>query len=157
MPMNALFFVKKSFQGILLAACCCLCVGMSAPAYAESVYENQPPMNDADMVSFIKLLPQFRAWAASQKDASHPSTVDGKADFTYSDAAAEWVKMHNLEPKRFFFVMGKAAAALYLVSEGLGPHSPKPKDMPSVSQGDINLVQKHLPKLLEAGSDTPPL
>ncbi len=142
---------------VALCVLCVLCVFGSSAAYGQSVYENQAPITDTELVSFIKLLPQFRAWAASSKEMAHPSFKDGKADFVYSEAAATWIQTRGFEARRFFSVMGRAAAALYIISEGISPQSAKPKDMPSVSQTEINLVQKYLAQLLEAGSDAPPL
>ncbi len=157
MQNTALLYVQKCARRTILWVLCAVCLLGAAPAFAKNVYENQAPITDTELVSFIKLLPQFRAWAASSKEVAHPSLTDGKADFVYSDAAAQWVQTRGFEPKRFFSVMGKAAAALYLISEGAGPDHVKPKDMPHVVQSEIDLVHKHLSQLLEAGSDAPRL
>ena len=53
----------------------------------------------------------------------------------------------------FFSVMGKAAAAMYYISEDIELNSPRPKSMPSITQEELNLVNKHLTQLLKAGSD----
>ncbi len=126
-------------------------------AAAQSVYDNQGPIAETELLSFIKLLPQFRAWAVSSKEVAHPSYVDGKAGFTYSEATAKWIETRGFEPKRFFTVMGRSAAALFMISEGAATQDKRPKDMPSVTESEINLVQKHLKQLLEAGSDAPRL
>ncbi len=157
MQNKALLSVQKGVCCVILGSLCLFSALGTVSAHAQSVYDNQAPMTDTELVTFIKLLPQFRAWATTHQDESHPSIIDDKADFTYSEAAAQWVKTHGFEPRRFFSVMGKAAAALFLVSEGLGPDSSKPKDMPAVSQSELDLVQKHLAQLLEAGSNAPPL
>ncbi len=130
-------------------------LGGQHTALAQSVYENQSPMTEKELTTFIQLLPQFRAWASAQKEVAHPSITQGKADFVYSSAAATWVKNRQWEPRRFFAVMGKAAAALYLLSEG-GNDKARPQDMPKVSQAELNLVQRHLSALLEAGKRTAP-
>ncbi len=130
---------------------------MASPAMAQSVYANQGPITEKELLSFIKLLPQFRAWAASNKEVAHPSFVGGKPDFTYSEAAAQWVQTRGFDVKRFFTVMGRSAAALFLISEGATTQDKKPQDMPNVSQAELDLVQRHLAQLLEAGSDAPRL
>ncbi len=130
---------------------------MATPAMAQSVYDDQGPMNETELLSFIKLLPQFRAWAASSKEVAHPGFVDNKADFIYSDAAAQWVQTRGFDARRFFTVMGRSAAALYMISEGATTQDAKPQDMPTVSESELALVQKHLAQLLEAGSDAPRL
>ncbi len=122
---------------------------------AQTVYENQAPMSERELISFINILPQFRAWAASHKEVAHPSVTQGKADFVYSKTAETWVKGRNWDVRRFFAVMGKAAAALYMISEG-GSNKARPQDMPQVSQAELNLVQKHLTNLLEAGKRQAP-
>ncbi len=117
-------------------------------ALAKNVYESQTPITDQELVKFIQILPQFRAWATSNKEQAQPQVVKGKADFTYSGAARQWVQARSWDARRFFNVMGKAAAALYILSEG--QQATRPRDMPSVSQAELDIVQKHLTKLLEA-------
>ncbi len=124
----------------------------STYAVAKSVYDGQPPMDDKELVRFIEILPQFRAWAVAQKVEAHPSTTDGKADFVYSDSAAQWVSAHGWEPARFFSVMGRTAAALSMVADGADVNAPHPPDMPSVTQAELDLVHKHLSTLLQAGN-----
>lgn len=132
---------------------------LAAEAHAKSVYDNQPPVTDKELVSFMELLPHFRAWAASSREEAHPSVdKNGKADFTYSAEAAGWVKRRGWDPARFFCVMGRAAAALAMVEEGSDAISvERPPDMPAVSQTELETVQRHLGGLLRAGSDAPPI
>ncbi len=126
-------------------------------AFTKTVYEGQPPMTDKELVSFIDLLPHFRAWATSNADNTAPSISDGKADFAYSEKAAEWVKARGWDPNRFFAIMGRAAAALFIVAEGNEMSNKKTTDMPVVSQSELELVRRHLAALLQAGSDAPPI
>ncbi len=158
MQNKALFRTQSllSMLGMALLWAVCICTTPTI-ATAQSVYDNQSPITDTELVSFMKLLPQFRAWAASNKEMAHPSFVDNKADFTYSEAAAQWVQTRGFDPRRFFTVMGRSAAALYIISEGATLQDKKPQDMPSVTQAEIDLVQKYLAQLLEAGSDAPRL
>ncbi len=123
---------------------------------AAGVYDNQPPFTRKELSDFIELLPQFRAWAKAEREDSHPK-VNGKgqADFLFSPKAAAWVKSKGWEPPRFFCVMGRAAAALYIVAEGNELPTNYPKDMPKVSQEELNLVRGDLSRLLKAGSETP--
>lgn len=151
----------RRWCGRFLVGLCCalvLCLG-ATPLLAKSVYDNQPPMTDKELVAFMETLPHFRAWAASSKEDAHPS-VDkktGKADFLFSPKAAEWVKVRGWEPARFFAVMGRAAAALTMVEEGNDISSNRPPDMPSVTEAELNLVRRHLAGLLKAGNDAPPI
>ncbi len=145
-----LFLLRKLH--VLASALCFLCLIFSATVHAKNVYESQPPMTDKELVSFIQTLPQFRTWAIAQKEQAHPQMVGGKPDFVYSDAAKNWVQAKGWEPRRFFSVMGKAAAALYIVSEGS-----RQNDMPEVSQAELDLVQKYLTQLLEAGKSSAPM
>ncbi len=126
-------------------------------ARAESVYDNQKPMEDKELSSFIKLLPQFRAWAVSMEEEANPITVDGKPDFKYSESAAQWVQGRGWDPRRFFSIMGRAFAAVFLLAEGIGIESERPLDMPAVTQEELDLVSKYLAELLNAGSDSPPI
>lgn len=134
-----------------------LCVLSAATAFAKNVYENQPSITDKELLSFMELLPHFRAWAASVREEAHPIIKAGKADFLYSAKAAEWVQVRGWEPSRFFCVMGRAAAALSLVAEGNDATAQRPPDMPSVTPQEIALVRRHLAALLKAGSDAPPI
>ena len=148
------------YRGILASLCCALllCFG-ATPLLAKSLYDNQPPMTDKELVAFMEILPHFRAWAASSKEEAHPSVdkKSGKADFLYSPKAAEWVKVRGWDPARFFTVMGRAAAALAMVEEGNDISSNRPPDMPHVTEAELNLVRRHLAGLLKAGNDAPPI
>ncbi len=149
-------------QGAFLVKAAVLMLGVlvflgQATAQAVSVYENQEIMKDEELASFIKLLPQFRAWAVSAQEEASPTIVDGKADFVYSEKAAAWVRQRGWDPRRFFSVMGKAAAGIYLLAEGSGVESKKSKDMPAITEEELNLVSRYLSDLLNAGSDSPPI
>ncbi len=50
-------------------------------AQAVTVYENQPPVTDKELVGFLEILPRFRAWAKEHKEEAHPVLRNGKADF----------------------------------------------------------------------------
>lgn len=127
-------------------------------ASGGTVYDNQPPFTDKELVSFMEILPHFRAWAASSAEEAHPTvSKSGKPDFMYSRKAAEWVKARDWDPARFFSVMGRAAAALAIVEEGNDNMTKKPTDMPQVSESELDLVRRHLASLLRAGSDAPPI
>ncbi len=141
---------------VVLVICFALLIGTNM-ANAKTVYDDQPPMSEKELLSFIELLPRFRAWAASNREEAAPGITDGKADFTYSDKAAAWIKSRGWEADHFFSVMGRAAAALFIVAEGNGVNSSKPTDMPSVTQSELELVRKNLAALLRAGSDAPPI
>ncbi len=157
MQNNVLLGMRRGIFSVVICFFCFVSLCVAQVGFAQSVYDNQGPITDTEIVSFIKLLPQFRAWAASSKEVAHPSFVDNKADFTYSEAAAQWVQTRGFDPRRFFTVMGRSAAALYMISEGASVKDKKPQDMPSVSQSELDLVQKYLAQLLEAGSDAPRL
>ena len=77
---------------------------------------------------------------------------EGKADFLYSDKAAQWVKEKGWDARRFFCVMGRMAAALVMVEEG-GNSMARPKDMPEVSKAELELARKHLGSILKASMD----
>ena len=145
---------RRMMTGVLCAAFLLLLV---QEGWAKSVYEDQPPVTDKELVAFMEILPHFRAWAASSKEEAHPSVSRGKADFVYSPKAAEWVKLRGWDPVRFFCVMGRAAAALSLVEEGSDVSGKRPPDMPSVTQQELELVRRHLGSLLKAGNDAPPI
>ncbi len=151
------FLWGRFFVPMFVFCALALCTFISPTwAQAQSVYEKQSPMTERELVDFIRVLPQFRAWASSQGDVAHPSISQGKADFFYSKEAEKWVKERHWDARRFFAVMGKAAASLYVLSVG-GSDKARPKDMPHVSQAELDLVQKHLTNLLEAGKNAPPM
>ena len=109
-----------------------------------NVYEKQPPVTDKELLDFLELLPQFRAWAKSNNEEAHPIMRNNKADFLYSPNAAAWVQAHNWNPVRFFCVMGRMAAALSIVEEGNDMSGARSKDMPEVSEGELALARRHL-------------
>ena len=123
---------------------------------APSVYANQPVVTEKELLRFLDVLPQFRAWAKAAHEEAHPILRNGKADFLYSDKAAAWVQARNWLPVRFFCVMGRMAAALAIVEDGhdLGPRA---KDMPAVSAEELALVRRHLGSILKASGAVPPI
>ena len=127
-----------------------------APANVN-VYEKQPPVTDKELLDFLELLPQFRAWAKGNNEEAHPIMRNNKADFLYSPNAAAWVQAHNWNPVRFFCVMGRMAAALSIVEEGNDMSGARSKDMPEVSEGELALARRHLGTMLKAGGDVPPI
>ena len=128
-----------------------------APSPRVNVYEKQPPVTDKELLDFLELLPQFRAWAKSNNEEAHPILRNGKADFLYSPNAAAWVQEHKWNPVRFFCVMGRMAAALSIVEEGNDMSGARSKDMPEVSEGELALARRHLGTMLKAGGDVPPI
>ncbi len=127
------------------------------PAPKVNVYEKQPQVTDKELLDFLELLPQFRAWAKSNNEEAHPILRNGKADFLYSPNAAAWVQEHKWNPVRFFCVMGRMAAALSIVEEGNDMSGSRSKDMPEVSDGELALARRHLGTMLKAGGDAPPI
>ena len=127
------------------------------PAPKVNVYEKQPPVTDKELLDFLELLPQFRAWAKSNNEEAHPILRNGKSDFLYSPNAAAWVQEHKWNPVRFFCVMGRMAAALSIVEEGNDMSGARSKDMPEVSEGELALARRHLGTMLKAGGDVPPI
>ena len=124
---------------------------------AASVYDRQPPVTEKELLGFLDILPQFRAWAKAGNEEAHPVLRNGKPDFLYSDRAAAWVKDRHWEPVRFFCVMGRMAAALSIVEEGNDMSNARAGDMPEVSEGELALARKHLGSMLRAGGDVPPI
>lgn len=127
------------------------------PAHIVNVYEKQPPVTDKELLDFLDLLPQFRAWAKVNNEEAHPILRNGKADFLYSPSAAAWVQEHKWNPVRFFCVMGRMAAALSIVEEGNDMTGSRSKDMPEVSDSELALARRHLGTMLKAGGDVPPI
>ena len=127
-----------------------LCLGQTARA--ESFYD-QSPMTEQEVLQFIKDLPVYRTWARGAKELAHPGlSKEGRSTFIYSDKAAAKVKALGWEPKRFFCVMGRAAAALAMQERG-NPGADRPVDMPVVSPAEFNLVRRHSEALIKAGEN----
>jgi hypothetical protein len=85
--------------------------------------------------------------------------AEGKPDFVYTPEAAAKAEELGWEARRFFCLLGKAAAALFLVEEGtdrMQPLQAMPPDMPAVTEAEMALVRKHLASLLRAGAGGPP-
>jgi len=120
----------------------------------------QGPFTEKELVRFIESMPLFLAWARASKAKAHPMVnAAGKPDFAYTPEAAAKAEELGWEPKRFFCLLGKAAAALYLVEEGtdrIQALQALPPDMPTVTETEMALVRKHLASLLRAGAGGPP-
>ncbi len=119
-----------------------------------SVYADQPEFTEQELMRFATLLPDFRKWCHAQGEKAHPAVRKGKADFVYSEAAAGWARSHGWDDRRFFCVMGRSAAALATIMAEEDKKKPAHyKDMPKVSQKELDLVRLHLGELLKAGSE----
>lgn len=124
----------------------------SRPHTAVSVYDRQPPVTEKEVVSFVDLLPRFRQWTRDNREEAHPVRRKGKADFLYSSEAAAWVKKEGWDPRRFFCVMGRMAAAVTILAEG-NDMPARPGDMPAVSKSELDLARVHMGSLLRAGGN----
>ena len=133
--------------------------GSSAVMPTSDVYA-QAPFTEKELIRFIESMPHFLAWAHSSKAKAHPVVNDaGNPDFAYAPEAAVKAQELGWEPRRFFCLLGKAAAALYLVEEGtdrMQALQAMPPDMPTVTETEMALVRKHLASLLRAGAGAPP-
>ena len=140
----------------------CLSLGAQQPLAAQnaaragaSVYA-QEPYTEKELVRFIESMPHFLAWAQASKAKLHPATnAAGKPDFIYTPEAAAKTQELGWEPKRFFCLLGRTAAALYLVAEGADRSDALPPDMPTVTAAEMALVRKHLASLLRVGAGGP--
>ncbi|MBR4741435.1 MAG: hypothetical protein IK079_00860 [Desulfovibrio sp.] len=103
----------------------------------------------------MEVLPHFRTWAQKNHEEAHPTLTKGQPDFLYSAKAAQWVKEKGFDPRRFFCVMGKMAAALVVVEEGNDFHGTRPLDMPKVEENEVKLAAKNLDKMLTASGKLP--
>jgi len=122
---------------------------------APDVY-TQAPYTEKELVSFIESMPHFLAWVRENKAKVHPVVnAAGKPDFTYPPEAAAKATELGWEPRRFFCLLGRTAAALYLVEEGTDLAAALPPDMPTVTGAEMALVRKHLASLLRAGTGGP--
>jgi len=121
-----------------------------------TVYDRQGPVNETELVRFLNLLPQFRAWAGARQEEAHPSLTMGKPDFRYSTEAAGWIQKKGWDARRFFCIMGRMAAAVVVIEEGNDFKGTRPADMPTVSQKEIELARTHLAELLQAGGAAAP-
>lgn len=125
----------------------------NASSKGDTVYDQQPPVTEAELAEFILLLPQFRGWAKQNHEEAHPIVNSaGKPDFLYSAKTAEWVASHGFAPARFFCVMGRMAAGVVIIEEGNDLQSARPRDMPHVDQQEVALARRHLGELLTAAS-----
>jgi hypothetical protein len=125
---------------------------------ASNVYA-QDPFTEKELIRFIESMPLFLAWARGSKAKAHPMmNAAGKPDFAYTQEAAAKAAELGWEPRRFFCLLGKAAAALYLVEEGtdrMQALQTLPPDMPIVTETEMAFVRKHLASLLRAGAGGP--
>jgi len=122
---------------------------------AQDVYA-QGAYTEKELVRFIESMPHFLAWARAGKVTVHPVVnAAGKPDFVYTPEAAAKAQELGWEPGRFFCLLGRTAAALYLVEEGTDLVHALPPDMPTVTASEIALVRKHLASLLRAGTGGP--
>ena len=142
------------FSGQALAAAS---QGKKQPPKPSTVYEKQPPVTDKELLSFLDVLPHFRAWAKANNEEAHPTLTNGKPDFMYSPQAAAWVQQQGWDPVRFFCVMGRMAAALAIVEEGNDMNGVRSKDMPEVTEGELALARRHLGTMLKVSGDVAPI
>lgn len=123
-----------------------------------TVYEKQPPVTEQELIRFLAVLPQFRAWTRQMHEEAHPIVnAKGQPDFLYSDKAAQWVKAHSFAPVRFFCIMGRMAACAVIIEEGNDLKTTRPKDMPEVAPTEIAVARRHLAELLTAGGVPMPI
>ena len=124
-------------------------------APAQDVYA-QDAYTEKELVRFIESMPHFLAWVRANKVKTYPVVnAAGKPDFTYPPEAAAKTQELGWEPRRFFCLLGRTAAALYLVGEGTDLAQALPPDMPAVTEAEMALVRKHLAALLRAGTGGP--
>ena len=104
----------------------------------------------------MESMPHFLAWVRASNAKVHPVVnAAGKPDFAYTPEAAAKTQELGWEPRRFFCLLGRTAAALYLVGEGTDQLHTLPPDMPAVTETELTLVRKHLAALLRAGANGP--
>lgn len=150
--------------GASLALLLALAFGVMTPMSAQtvhaasrqavvSVYDRQQPVTEKELLAFVELLPRFRQWAHDNREEAHPIRRKGKPDFLYSPEAAAWVKAEGWDPRRFFCVMGRMAAAVTILAEG-NDMPTRPGDMPAVSSSELELARIHMGSLLKAGGNS---
>ncbi|MBQ7457408.1 MAG: serine/threonine protein phosphatase [Desulfovibrio sp.] len=132
------------------------CAESKKASVERTVYDRQNAVTEEELLRFLRILPQFRAWALAQHEEAHPSLTEGRPDFLYSSKTAAWIKQRGWDPRRFFCVMGKMAAALVILEEGNDLKGTRPPDMPPVTESERRLAHRHLAKLLQAGGETAP-
>lgn len=140
----------RMLAAVLAAAALLWLASAAVPARAENFYD-QPPLTEQELLTFIADLPAYLTWARAIKDQPHPTLgKDGRPDFVYSEAAAAKARELGWEPRRFFCVMGRTAAAMAMQKEGkVGAE--RPADMPVVSPAEFKLVRRHIEALIKAG------
>ncbi|MBR3663110.1 MAG: serine/threonine protein phosphatase [Desulfovibrio sp.] len=121
-----------------------------------TVYDNQGPVSEKELLRFLEVLPEFRNWARKEHEEAHPLLTAGRPDFFYSDNAALWIKKRGWDPRRFFCIMGRMAAALVIAEEGNDLKGIRPPDMPKVSDAETELAHRHLGQLLKIGGAAAP-
>ncbi|MEG1610532.1 MAG: hypothetical protein RR317_05055 [Bilophila sp.] len=139
----------QGFRGLFLGLPLLLALIVVTPATAEELYE-QPPFTPTELNKLIDDLPRFRTWVKVNKEKAHPILTAGKPDFLYSPQAAQEVQRLGWEPRRFFCVMGRAAAALAIIEQGTELTNEPPADMPRVRPAEMDAVRRNLTSLLQA-------
>ena len=130
--------------------------GTQTPVSAQDVYA-QEAYTEKELLSFIESLPHFLGWGRTGKVKVYPVVnAAGMPDFAYTPEAAAKAQELGWEPRRFFCLLGRTAAALYLVEEGTDLVTALPPDMPAVTETEMALVRKHLTSILRAGAGGPP-
>ncbi len=153
----------ERFPGATLALLLALSTALMTPPSAQrayavsrhaavSVYDRQPPVTEKEVAAFVDILPRFRQWTRNNGEEAHPVRRKGKPDFLYSSEAAAWVKREGWDPRRFFCVMGRMAAAVTILAEG-NDMPARPGDMPAVSKSELDLARVHMGSLLRAGGN----
>lgn len=120
------------------------------PQSAGSVYDNQAEFTEAELLKLCRDLPEFRAWVKTSGEKPHPSVRKGKADFTYSEQAADWARFRGWDDRRFFCVMGRSAAAFAQLTDGA--KQSQYRDMPTLTRKELDLVELHMGEIMKAFS-----
>lgn len=142
----------RQFPGVG-AAFLTLAIIAVSPLWAGDLY-SQPPFDEAELTRLIADFPRFRAWAKAGGQRIHPTVApDGRADFFYSPQAAAHAESLGWNARRFFCVMGRAAAAVAVIEQGTDITANRPPDMPEVTPGELRLVRENLSDLLRAVAD----
>lgn len=151
MSFSVRFLHVFAFCCVLLWSQCGVSDVQAGTVAASGLY-SQPRFTLKELQEFVVTLPDFRTWVKSQNEKVAPMVDANKMPgFSYSPAAADWLRAHRWNPERFFCVMGRTAAAVALIGGGddLSLNSP---DMPVVSSQELKLVRQMLPQILDASS-----
>ncbi|MBG3876182.1 hypothetical protein FVW20_03845 [Desulfovibrio oxamicus] len=153
MPAFRLAALRRAFGLTAPLACICLVLLLlTAPEARAAGFYEQPPFDNAELTRFIDDFPRFRDWVKRAGEAPHPSVgADGLPGFEYSAPAAAELERMGWKPERFFFIMGRSAAALADIEEGDAlAGANRPADMPQVTPAETELVRRQLASLLRA-------